>query len=92
VANAFRMAAQALSRSESYLGARYRHMRARLGGQKGVKAMARYLACLVYRLPTKGQAYVDRGAKHFETQRSEREPLTLKRKAAGLGMHLVPAS
>ena len=92
VANALRMAAQALSRSDSYLGARYRHMRARLGGQKGVKAMARYLACLVYRLLTKGQAYVDRGARHFETQRSERELLTLKRKAAGLGMHLVPAS
>src|SRR5258708_40088148 len=33
VATAPRMAAQSLWRSDSYLGARYRHLRARLGGQ-----------------------------------------------------------
>ena len=92
VANALRMAAQSLSRSDSYLGARYRHFRARLGGQKAVKAMARYLACLVYRLLTKGQAYVDRGAAHFERKRTERELVALKRKAAELGMQLIAAS
>jgi hypothetical protein len=53
VANALRMAAESLSRSDSYLGARYRQLRGRLGGPKAVKAMARYLACLVYRLLTK---------------------------------------
>ncbi len=58
VANALRMAAQALAHSDSYLGARYRHLRARLGGLKAVKAMARYLACLVYRLLTHGQTWV----------------------------------
>jgi hypothetical protein len=55
VANALRNAAQTLSRSDSYLGARYRQLRGRLGGLKAVKAMARYLACLIYRLLTKGQ-------------------------------------
>lgn len=92
VAHALRMAAQSLSRSDSYLGARYRHLRGRLGGQKAVKAMARYLACLVYRLLTKGQAYVDRGVAHFERRRSEREMATLKRKAAELGMQLIAVS
>jgi transposase len=92
VANALRMAAQALWRSDSYLGARYRHLKARLGGQKAVKAMARYLACLVYNLLTKGQAYIDRGAAHFEKKRSERELLALRRKAAALGMQVVLAS
>jgi transposase len=92
VATALRMAAQSLWRSDSYLGARYRHLRARLGGQKAVKAMARYLACLVYRLLTKGQAYVDRGAAHFESKRTEREMLALRRKAAELGMQLVAVS
>jgi transposase len=91
VANALRMAAESLSRSDSYLGARYRHLRARLGGQKGVKAMARYLACLVYRLLTKGQAYIDRGAAYFEHKRSERDMVMLQRKAIELGMQLVPA-
>ena len=92
VANALRMAAQSLWRSDSYLGARYRHFKARLGGQKAVKAMARYLACLVYRLLTKGQAYVDRGAAYFEHKRTERELLALQRKAAELGMRVVTVS
>src|SRR6266705_2402607 len=92
VATALRMAAQSLWRSDSYLGARYRHLRARLGGQKAVKAMARYLACLIYRLLTKGKAYVDRGAAHFQSKRTERELLALRRKAAELGMELVATS
>jgi len=85
------MAAQSLSRSDSYLGARYRHLRARLEGAKAVKAMARYLACLVYRLLTRGQAYVDRGAQHYEAKRQERDRVALTRKAAALGLQLVPA-
>jgi transposase len=92
VATALRMAAQSLWRSDSYLGARYRHLRARLGGQKAVKAMARYLACLIYRLLTKGKAYVDRGAAHFQSKRTERELLALRRKAAELGMEVVAVS
>jgi len=92
VANALRMAAESLSRSDSYLGARYRRLRGRLGGKKAVKAMARYLACLAYRLLTKGQAYVDRGAAYFESRRTEREIVALQRKATELGMQLVPVA
>ena len=91
VANALRMAAEALSRSDSYLGARYRKLRARLEGQPAVKAMARFLACLIYRLLTKGQEYVDKGAAHFEQKRKEREMAKLHRKASELGLRLVPA-
>lgn len=92
VANALRMAAQSLSRSNSYLGARYRRLRARLDGPVAVKAMARYLACLVYRLVTKGQAYVDRGAAHYEARRQEREHRALERRASSLGLKLVPGA
>ena len=92
VANALRMAAQSLSRSNSYLGARYRRLRMRLDGPLAVKAMARYLACLVYRLVTKGQAYVDRGAAHYESKHQERERLVLERRAFRLGLKLVPAA
>jgi transposase len=92
VANALRMAAQSLSRSNSYLGARYRRLRARLDGPVAIKAMARYLACLVYRVVTKGQAYVDRGASHYEAKRQEREHVALQRRAANLGFKLVPAA
>jgi transposase len=92
VANALRNAAQTLTRSNSYLGARYRHLKARLGGLKAVKAMARYLACLIYRLLTKGPAWVDRGAAYYENMREERELHALHRKAAAKGMKLVPVA
>lgn len=73
VANGLRMAAQSLQRSETYLGAKYRQLRARLEGTKAVKAMARYLACLVYRLMQYGQAWVDRGSAYYQSQRQERD-------------------
>jgi transposase len=92
VANALRMAAESLSRSDSYLGARYRQFRGRMGGTKAIKAMARYLACLVYRLVTKGQEYVDRGAVYYEGKRAARDMTYIRRKAAELGMKLVPAA
>lgn len=92
VADALRMAAESLWRSDSYLGARYRQLRARLEGKNVVKAMAHCLACLVYRLLTRGPEYVDRGAVHFEKQREERNLASLQRKAAQVGMQLVPLS
>jgi transposase len=92
VGTAFRMAAQSLIRSDSYLGAKYRHLRARLGGIKACKAMARTLACIFYRLLTKGEAYVDRGAREFERKHEQRELTTLQRRARAIGMQLVPAA
>lgn len=92
VATALRNAAETLVRSDSYLGARYRHFTARLEGLKGVKAMAHYLACLVHRLLTKGPAWVDRGAAYYENKRRERELVSLHRKAAAIGMQLVPTT
>ena len=52
--------------------------------------MARFLACLVYRLLTKGQEYVDRGAAYFEKKRCDREITALQFKASLLGLKLVP--
>ena len=90
--NAFRMAAQSLVRSQSYLGARYRYLRAKLGGLKAVKAMARYLACLYYRLLTQGQIWVDRGTEEFNRRSQQRELAALDRKARKHGLKLVPAA
>lgn len=90
VANAFRMSAESLKDSDSYLGARYRSLRGRLGGLKANKAMARYLACLVYRMLTKGQPWVDRGAVWYEEKRRNRELVHLQKKAAALGWQLLP--
>jgi transposase len=91
VAMAFRMAATTLLNSKSYLGGRYRHLRKPLPSHAAaVKAMARYLAVLVYRLLTHGQAWVDRGAARFEQKRSEWEMASLSAKARAKGFKLVP--
>ena len=92
VAEALRMAAESLWHSDSYLGARYRRLRGRMEGAKAIKAMAHYLARLVYRLVTKGQEYVDRGAAYFEGQRAQRDLINLQRKATELGLKLVPTA
>jgi transposase len=93
VAQALRMAAESLHDSHSYLGARYRALRGRLRcGVKAVKAMARYLACLIYRMLTKGEDWVDRGAAYFEQKRQARELHHLQHRAAAIGMQLVAAN
>ena len=54
VAVALRTAATTLLKSDSYLGARYRSLRRKLPSfASAVKAMAHYLALLVYRMFTK---------------------------------------
>jgi hypothetical protein len=68
---------------------RYRFLKVRLEGARATKAMARYLACLVYRMMTKGQTWVDRGNGYFETKRREREIKTPDRRAAALGATVV---
>ncbi|MGH9631202.1 MAG: transposase [Bryobacteraceae bacterium] len=75
VAEALRMAASTLIRSDSYLGARFRYLRGRIGPGKAVKAMAAHLARLIYRMLTRGQTWVDRGAKEHEQRRKERDKL-----------------
>lgn len=90
VVTALRMAASTLLRSDSYLGARYRHLRTRLGAPKAIKAMAAYLARLIYRMLTKGKAWVDKGAEEHQRRRALREQERLEQKAAASGFRLVP--
>jgi transposase len=91
-AAALRMAASTLDKSDSYLGARFRYLRARLGPGKTIKAMAAYLARLIYRMLTRGGEWVDRGAAEFETRRKNRQQHSLQRLAKELGYTLVPAA
>src|SRR5579863_321056 len=90
-ANALRLAAQTLHRSKSYLGAKYRRLRARLGAPKAITAMAHHLARLIYRLLRYGVAYFDKGMEHYERQYRETQMRWLKKQAAQLNMQLVPA-
>lgn len=86
---AFRQAASTLIRSESYLGAQYRRLRTRLGAPKAITAMARKLACLFYRLLTKGQQYVDKGAAYYESRHREQQVRSIVRRASLLGLKIV---
>jgi transposase len=88
-ANAFRIAAQSLSRSRSALGAFYRRLRAKLGGPKAITAAAHKLARMFYRLWTTGQAYCDPGMDYYEQQFRERMIHNLKKKAQSMGFDLV---
>lgn len=86
---AFRQAASTLLKSKSYLGAQYRRLRTRLGAPKAITAMARKLACLFYRLLTKGQQYVDKGAVYYESRHREQQVRSIMRRASQLGIKVL---
>ena len=90
-AEALRMAATALHHSNSYLGARFRQFKARLGGPKSaIKAMAAHLARLIYRMLKQGEEYVRQGLEAYEKKYHERRLTGLKKSAASLGFKLIP--
>ena len=89
-ATALRMAASSLWRSKTYLGAKFRRLRSKLGAPKAITAMAHMLARLVYRMLKFGEAYVDRGIEYYEQKYREQEIKALHRKANALGLRLSP--
>jgi transposase len=86
---AFRQAAQAVSRSDSALGAYYRAMRARKGPEQATVATAHKIARIVYHLLKYGKAYEEESADAYEQKRQERELKVLTRRAAKLGYTLT---
>jgi transposase len=91
VAAALRMAALSMRHSQTALGAYYRKMAQRLGGDIAVFATARKLATLIYRLLRWGQPYVDEGAAAYENRYLQQRIKSLTAKAKELGYQLTPA-
>jgi transposase len=89
VAAALRMAA--LSHSQTALGAYYRKIAQRRGGDIAVFATARKLATLIYRLLRWAQPYVDEGAAAYENRYLQQRIKSLTAKAKELGYQLTPA-
>jgi transposase len=89
VAAALRMAALSLRNSATALGAYYRKIARRIGGDVAVFATARKLATLIYRLLRWGQPYVDEGADSFEMRYRENQIKSLQAKAKQLGYVLT---
>jgi len=89
VAAALRMAATSMRNSQTALGAYYRHIAQRIGGDVAVFATARKLAILIYRLLRWGTAYVDEGAEAYERRCQQNRLQALKSRAKQLGYELV---
>ena len=89
-AAALRLAANALHRSDSALGAFLRRKKAQLGAPKAITATAHQLARTIYSMLRYGQEYVDAGAEYYESQYRQRALRAAKRRAAQLGYDLVP--
>jgi transposase len=86
---AFRLAAQAVSRSHHGLGAYYRRMRARLGPKAAIVATAHKIARIVYHLLTHRTPFRDLSATEYERRTRDRDIAALRKKATKLGFTLV---
>jgi transposase len=88
-ATALRIAASTLWRSKTYLGAKFRRLRARLGAPKAITAMAHMLARLVYRMLRDGEQFVDKGMNYYEEKYREHEIQSIQKKAKQLGLQIA---
>lgn len=86
---AFRMAAQSVSRSNSALGAFYRRVRAKVGPKIAIVATAYKIARIYYHMLKERRPYQEQSAEAYDQQTRERELRKLQKKAAKLGMKLV---
>ena len=87
-ADALRLAAQSLYRSNSALGAYFRRQRIRLGTPKAITATAHKLARLIYSMLKHGSDYIDLGQEAYEQQYREKRIKNLRRQAKTLGFEL----
>jgi transposase len=89
-ATALRLAAQSLLKSNSELGAFGRSLRARIGAEKAITAVAAKLARRIYLSLKNGRVYEDRGASYHDQQHHDRNLALLHKRARRLGMQVVP--
>jgi len=86
----FRVAAQSLHHSQSYLGSYYRKMRSRLGPPKAITATAHKLARIVFHLLSTKQPYQESVFAKEEQRCRARTENRLRRQARDFGYQLVP--
>lgn len=89
-AQAFRMAASSLYRSQTALGAFYRRVKSRTGGQQAVTATAHKIARIFYAMLSKGASYIELGQQAYEQRYKQRRINHLLEQAKSLGFQLVP--
>jgi transposase len=87
---ALRLAAQALHKSQTFLGDYFRRMKARLGPPKAITAVAHKLARIVYHMITRQQEYDMTIFQEQERRVQDRKRNRLCAQARDLGFQLVP--
>ena len=93
VGQAFRIAAQSVAKSpQSAFGAFYRRMKGRLGTKQAIVATAHKIARAFYFVLKHRVPFDDLGGEEYERLATERERKRLVKRAAKLGLALVPAS
>jgi transposase len=88
--NALRLSAYSLERSQSWLGAKFRRLKRKLGAPKAITAMAHHLARLIYRMIKCGEEYVDKGMEAYEAKYRAQRLKWLQKQAHDLNLMLVP--
>lgn len=90
-ATLLRMAAMAVGKTQTALGAFYRRLAARIGKAKAITATARKIAERVYTVLATGRPYEDPGVEAYDQRLRQRSLRNLRRRAAALGFELQPA-
>jgi len=89
---AFRQAAMGVSRGQSVLGVFYRRIRARHGPMVAVVATAHKIARIFYAMLKGRREYISPDTTAYDAKQKERAIKHLKRKAASLGLKVMPAA
>jgi transposase len=92
VADALRLAAQSVGRTETCLGIFYRRKQAHLGAPKATTATARKLACLIYYLLKYKQPYQEPDPAIYQLRLKKSALTKLQRQALALGYTLLPTT
>ena len=90
VAEVLRNAASSLTHSQTALGAYYRRLAQRVGGDVAIFATARKLAQMIYRVLRWGQPYVDEGGEAYEKRYQQARINRLHTTVADLGFVMIP--
>lgn len=85
-------AARAAARSHSYLGAQYRRIAARRGGNRAAVAVAHSMLTIIYHLLSRRETFVDLGGNYFDELQRDRvcRRLTGRLEALGYSVSLAP--
>jgi len=89
-AQALRLAAQSVGRSDSALGIYHRRMHAKYGPERAVVATAHKMARIIYHLLQRREPYQAPDPVEYERGQKERELRQLQKRAAKLGYTLAP--